>query len=92
MIFLKFVDDQWGLVGSFNWFVIYGIFMSCINFLISGDNKGVVVRLMEDWFEQREEFVLDEIFRRVLSIIGNYQDSRKFVSEELLEIVFYFEL
>lgn len=85
MTLLKFVDDQFGPVGSFNWFATHGTSMSRTNSLISGDNKGAAARLMEDWFEQNtaessysEEFISDEIPRRVSSIIGNNQDSGKF--------------
>ncbi|XP_022563463.2 neutral ceramidase 1 isoform X1 [Brassica napus] len=81
MTLLKFVDDQWGPVGSFNWFATHGTSMSRTNSLISGDNKGAAARLMEDWFEQREELISDEIPRRVSSIIRNHQDSRKTLSQ-----------
>lgn len=87
MTLLKFVDDQWGPVGSFNWFATHGTSMSRSNSLISGDNKGAASRFMEDWFEQNtversysEEFISDEIPRRVSSIIENYQDNRKFTT------------
>lgn len=86
MTLLKFVDDEWGPVGSFNWFATHGTSMSRTNSLISGDNKGTAARFMEDWFEQNtgkrsysEEFYSDEIPRRVSSIIGN-QESRKFTT------------
>ncbi|KAF3494398.1 hypothetical protein DY000_02052035 [Brassica cretica] len=91
MTLLKFVDDQWGPVGSFNWFATHGTSMSRTNSLISGDNKGAAARLMEDWFEQREELISDEIPRRVSSIIENHQDGRKLATEELLELASYFE-
>ena len=39
MTFLKFVYDQWGLVGSFNWFATHGTSMSRTNELINGNNK-----------------------------------------------------
>ncbi|XP_056856892.1 neutral ceramidase 1-like [Raphanus sativus] len=91
MTLLKFVDDQWGPVGSFNWFATHGTSMSRTNSLISGDNKGAAARLMEDWFEQhntaeREEL---EIPRRVSSIIGNHQDIHE--EELMLELASYFE-
>ncbi|XP_031286335.1 neutral ceramidase 1-like, partial [Pistacia vera] len=54
MTLLKFVDDQWGPVGSFNWFATHGTSMSRTNSLISGDNKGAAARFMEDWFEQND--------------------------------------
>nr|GMD64395.1 neutral ceramidase-like [Ipomoea batatas] len=52
MTLLKFVDDDWGPVGSFNWFATHGTSMSRTNSLISGDNKGAAARFMEDWFSQ----------------------------------------
>lgn len=52
MTLLKFVDDEWGAVGSFNWLATHGTSMSRTNQLISGDNKGAAARFMEDWFEQ----------------------------------------
>lgn len=52
MSLLKFVDDKWGSVGSFNWFATHGTSMSRTNSLISGDNKGAAARFMEDWAEQ----------------------------------------
>ncbi|KAL2493667.1 Neutral/alkaline non-lysosomal ceramidase [Forsythia ovata] len=52
MTLLKFVDDKWGPVGSFNWFATHGTSMSRTNRLISGDNKGAAARFMEDWFAQ----------------------------------------
>ncbi|XP_020576491.1 neutral ceramidase-like [Phalaenopsis equestris] len=52
MTLLKFVDEEWGPVGSFNWFATHGTSMSRTNSLISGDNKGAAARFMEDWFEK----------------------------------------
>lgn len=52
MTLLKFVDEEWGPVGSFNWFATHGTSMSRTNSLISGDNKGAAARFMEDWFEE----------------------------------------
>lgn len=52
MTLLKFEDDEWGPVGSFNWFATHGTSMSRSNSLISGDNKGAAARFMEDWFDQ----------------------------------------
>ena len=40
MTTLKFVDDDWQPVGSFNWFATHWTSMSHTNSLISGDNKG----------------------------------------------------
>ncbi|EPS68686.1 hypothetical protein M569_06080, partial [Genlisea aurea] len=51
MTLLKFVDDEWGPVGSFSWFATHGTSMSRTNSLISGDNKGAAARFMEDWFD-----------------------------------------
>eukprot|EP01018_Ginkgo_biloba_P019727 Gb_09001 [translate_table: standard] len=53
MTLLKFVDAEWGPVGSFNWFATHGTSMGRTNSLISGDNKGAAARFMEDWFEQK---------------------------------------
>ncbi|XP_010916847.3 neutral ceramidase-like [Elaeis guineensis] len=53
MTLLKFVDDEWGPVGSFNWFATHGTSMSRTNSLISGDNKGAAARFMEDWADQK---------------------------------------
>lgn len=87
MTLLKFVDDEWGPVGSFNWFATHGTSMSRTNSLISGDNKGAAARFMEDWFEQKgflEGF--DEYFnksgtegipRRVSTIVPNPKKNRK---------------
>lgn len=71
MTLVKFVDDQWGPVGSFNWFATHGTSMSRTNSLISGDNKGTAARLMEDWFEQKDCRASNdfESHRRVSSII-----------------------
>ncbi|KAG0492080.1 hypothetical protein HPP92_005478 [Vanilla planifolia] len=51
MTLLKFVDNDLGPVGSFNWFATHGTSMSRTNSLISGDNKGAAARFMEDWFQ-----------------------------------------
>lgn len=59
MTLLKFVDDVWGPVGSFNWFATHGTSMSRTNSLISGDNKGAAARFMEDWFEN--DFSLEDV-------------------------------
>lgn len=52
MTLIKFVDDEWGSIGSFSWFATHGTSMSRTNSLISGDNKGAAARFMEDWFDQ----------------------------------------
>ena len=53
MTLLKFVDAEWGPVGSFNWFTTHGTSMGRTNALISSDNKGTAARFMEDWYEQK---------------------------------------
>ena len=52
MTLIKFVADEVGPIGSFNWFATHGTSMSRTNSLISGDNKGAAARFMEDWAEQ----------------------------------------
>ncbi|XWS55575.1 hypothetical protein CRYUN_Cryun09bG0012100 [Craigia yunnanensis] len=52
MTLIKFVDEEWGPIGSFNWFATLGTSMSRTNSLIGDDNKGAAARFMEDWFEQ----------------------------------------
>ncbi|GAV74492.1 Ceramidase_alk domain-containing protein [Cephalotus follicularis] len=93
MTLLKFVDDQWGPVGSFNWFATHGTSMSRTNSLISGDNKGAAARFMEDWFEQNgvgssntNEYSSDEIPRRVSNIISIHDNHH-----ELLELAASFQ-
>ena len=87
MTLLKFVDDQFGPVGSFNWFATHGTSMSRTNSLISGDNKGAAARFMEDWFEQDgikssdiNELGTDGIPRRVSNIIPHIHDNCKFLA------------
>lgn len=92
MTLVKFVDDEWGSVGSFNWFATHGTSMSRTNSLISGDNKGAAARFMEDWFEQngaRSSYDSGayEIPRRVSNIIPNLRESH----HELLEIAATFQ-
>ncbi|KAL1108873.1 hypothetical protein V6Z11_D03G139600 [Gossypium hirsutum] len=91
MTLLKFVDDQWGPVGSFNWFATHGTSMSRTNSLISGDNKGAAAQFMEDWFEQNsaksDELDTDEIPRRVSSIISSIHNNH----HELLELASSFQ-
>lgn len=80
MTLLKFVDDQWGPVGSFNWFATHGTSMSRTNELISGDNKGTASRLMEDWFDQKSvKKIVNENPRRISNIVQGTQGSRKFL-------------
>ncbi|KAJ0704470.1 putative ceramidase [Helianthus annuus] len=88
MTLLKFVDDQWGPVGSFNWFATHGTSMSRTNELISGDNKGTVARLMEDWFNQKKDArTANENRRRVSNIVQGAQVNH----HELLELAASFE-
>ncbi|KAK7299873.1 hypothetical protein RJT34_10701 [Clitoria ternatea] len=94
MTLLKFVDDEWGPVGSFNWFATHGTSMSRTNSLISGDNKGAAARFMEDWFERkgskREDsvgFENDGIPRRISNIIPSLHD----YYHELLELAASFQ-
>ncbi|XP_022755856.1 neutral ceramidase 1-like [Durio zibethinus] len=94
MTLLKFVDDQWGPVGSFNWFATHGTSMSRTNSLISGDNKGAAARFMEDWFEQNgtkssdiNELGTDGIPRRVSNIIPHIHANH----HELLELAASFQ-
>ncbi|KAL7596656.1 hypothetical protein Lser_V15G28551 [Lactuca serriola] len=73
MTLLKFVDDQWGPVGAFNWFATHGTSMSRTNELISGDNKETSARLMKDWFDQKS---VSENPRRVSNIVQVSQTNR----------------
>ncbi|XP_074290250.1 neutral ceramidase 2-like [Silene latifolia] len=92
MTLLKFVDDKWGPVGSFNWFATHGTSMSRTNALISGDNKGAAARFMEDWHDGRNggNAYSDEphtesteiIPRRISNIIPEYHEKQN----ELLEL------
>lgn len=86
MTLLKFVDDEWGPVGSFNWFATHGTSMSRTNSLISGDNKGAAARFMEDWYNNKgnESHLLIKSGakrppRRISNIINpNFHEHRKF--------------
>ncbi|KAE8666717.1 Neutral ceramidase [Hibiscus syriacus] len=89
MTLLKFVDDQWGPVGSFIWFATHGTSMSRTNSLTSGDNIGAAARFMEDWFEENvtkssdtNELGSDGLPRRVSNIIPNTHDD----NHDLLEL------
>lgn len=84
MTLLKFVDDQWGPVGSFNWFATHGTSMSRTNELISGDNKGTAARLMEDWFNQKS---VTQNPRRVSNIVQVSERNH----HELLELASSFQ-
>lgn len=85
MTLLKFVDDDWGMVGSFSWFATHGTSMSRTNGLISGDNKGAAARFTEDWFDQNSTGSLssdnaeaNKVPRRVSNIIPAVEDSCKY--------------
>jgi neutral ceramidase len=91
MTLLKFVHDEWGPVGSFNWFATHGTSMSRTNSLISGDNKGAAARFMEDWFDKNNgaHFSHDEYetSRRISNIIPPVNDNH----HELLELAGTFQ-
>ncbi|KAK4340607.1 hypothetical protein RND71_039108 [Anisodus tanguticus] len=94
MTLLKYVDDEWGPVGSFNWFATHGTSMSRTNSLISGDNKGAAARFMEDWFDQKNmqtsNFNISkasELPRRVSNIIPTVRRKH----HELLELAASFQ-
>ncbi|XP_050212866.1 neutral ceramidase 2 [Mercurialis annua] len=98
MTLIKFVDDEWGPVGSFNWFATHGTSMSRTNSLISGDNKGAAARFMEDWFKKDGLFDYyanlnanksgsQRITRRVSGIVPNINENRM----ELMEIAASFK-
>ncbi|KAL2898824.1 Neutral ceramidase 1 [Bienertia sinuspersici] len=97
MTLLKFVDDHWGPVGSFNWFATHGTSMSRTNSLISGDNKGAAARFMEDWFEgkdggnvhsdESQTGSTERVPRRISNIIPEYNDKHR----ELLDLAATFE-
>ncbi|KAF5953675.1 hypothetical protein HYC85_006531 [Camellia sinensis] len=98
MTLLKFIDDEWGPIGSFNWFATHGTSMSRTNSLISGDNKGAAARFMEDWYEKNaiqndngrlnpEKHGVVRIPRRVSSVIPSLHENRK----ELMELASSFQ-
>lgn len=98
MTLLKFVDDEWGPVGTFNWFATHGTSMSRTNSLISGDNKGAAARFMEDWYNTnvaRKEFESQSLIksgaykvpRRISNIIPDFHGHRK----ELMEVASTFQ-
>ncbi|KAK6245000.1 hypothetical protein QUC31_011409 [Theobroma cacao] len=98
MTLIKFVDEEWGPIGSFNWFATHGTSMSRTNSLISGDNKGAAAQFMEDWFEQTgfmtdfrswpfNNSATDGIPRRVSSLVPNLHDKRN----ELIELAASFK-
>lgn len=71
MTLLKFVDSEWGPVGSFNWFPTHGTSMSRTNSLISGDNKGAAARFMEDWFKHNAHGEIDITNNQLLDSVSN---------------------
>lgn len=88
MTLIKFVNEEWGPIGSFNWFATHGTSMSRTNPLISGDNKGAAARFMEDWFEQRGSHNgfnsphsnnpgTDRVPRRISSLVHNPLENGK---------------
>ncbi|KAK9727165.1 hypothetical protein RND81_05G263000 [Saponaria officinalis] len=91
MTLLKFVDDKWGPIGSFNWFATHGTSMSRTNSLVSGDNKGAAARFMEDWHgggnggnAYSDEFHSDSresIPRRISNIIPEYHEQHRALLE-----------
>lgn len=98
MTLIKFVDEEWGPIGSFNWFATHGTSMGRANPLISGDNKGAAARFMEDWFEQsgsRKGFYslhsnnpgTDRVPRRISSLIPNPLEN----GNELMKLAASFE-
>lgn len=90
MTLLKFVDEEWGPVGSFNWFATHGTSMSRTNSLISGDNKGAAARFMEDWYNsdvmhkgsESQSLIKSGSYlkapRRISNIIPEFHEHRKF--------------
>ncbi|XP_021720765.1 neutral ceramidase 2-like [Chenopodium quinoa] len=97
MTLLKFVDAEWGPVGSFNWFATHGTSMSRTNPLISGDNKGAAARFMEDWHDGKDSGNIysdeshtgstERIPRRISNIIPEYNVKHR----ELLDLASSFQ-
>lgn len=98
MTLIKFVNEKWGPIGSFNWFATHGTSMSRTNPLISGDNKGAAARFMEDWFEQRGSHNgfnsphsnnpgTDRVPRRISSLVHNPLEN----GNELMKLAASFE-
>ncbi|WJX37348.1 Neutral ceramidase 1 [Trifolium repens] len=92
MTLLKFVDDERGPVGSFNWFATHATSMGHKNSLISGDNKGAASRFMEDWFERKDSGRMDSDVndgspQRISNIIPGLRDNH----HELLELAVSFQ-
>ncbi|CAO2170689.1 unnamed protein product [Urochloa humidicola] len=87
MTLLKFVDNELGPIGSFNWFATHGTSMSRTNSLISGDNKGAAARFMEDWAEKnvnpnQAAHVSPENLRRVSALISEPSET----SDDLIRL------
>ncbi|XP_022852392.1 neutral ceramidase-like [Olea europaea var. sylvestris] len=96
MTLLKFVDDEWGPVGSFNWFATHGTSMSRTNTLVSGDNKGAAARFMEDWFDQNNSGkILSDVSKAkdtpltASNIIPVVHENCKFLHTYLNNYLFY---
>nr|BAJ98641.1 predicted protein [Hordeum vulgare subsp. vulgare] len=98
MTLVKFVDDEFGPVGSFNWFATHGTSMSRTNSLISGDNKGAAARFMEDWAEQNglpkqtghansDDFGSLHLPRRVSTIIPEPDE----ITDDLMQLASSYE-
>ncbi|KMT05143.1 hypothetical protein BVRB_7g172910 [Beta vulgaris subsp. vulgaris] len=97
MTLLKFVDNEWGPIGSFNWFATHGTSMSRTNSLISGDNKGAAARFMEDWFngkdggnvysDESHTGSMERIPRRISNIIPEHNNKHR----ELLDLAASFQ-
>lgn len=88
MTLVKFVDEEWGPIGSFNWFATHGTSMSRTNSLISGDNKGAAARFMEDWYNtdvmhkgfESQSLIKSGAYkvpRRISNIIPDFHEHRK---------------
>ena len=89
MTLVKFVDEEWGPIGCFNWFATHGTSMSRTNSLISGDNKGAAARFMEDWYNtdvmgkgfESQSLIKSGAYkvpRRISNIIPDFHEHRKF--------------
>lgn len=94
MTLLKFIDNEWGPVGSFNWFATHGTSMGRTNSLISGDNKGAAARLMEDWFDQNNSRSTSSAVSKTIKIPRRVSNIIPFVNDnhhELLELAASFE-
>lgn len=92
MTLLKFVDKEWGPVGSFSWFPTHGTSMSRTNSLISGDNKGAAARFMEDWFQQKAKEGIDNAYSNVLEIGSERNKFPQRVSRTVPELDDYYDV